>query len=79
MPRSAARAFSGSETSIFSASASSAFFASALAANSASRSANVAERRAKNASCAVRKRCHSASSASLCARPAAFHSAIRSR
>ncbi|OLS99854.1 hypothetical protein BJF90_37780 [Pseudonocardia sp. CNS-004] len=79
MERRAARAAVGSEVSIFSASVRRAFLASALAANSASRSANVPDRRAKKASWAVRKRCHSASSASFCARPVAFHSAIRSR
>ena len=77
--RRAARAASGSQTSIFSASSSSARLAAAFASNSASRSAKFCDRRAKKASCAVRKRCQSASSASFWARPAAFHSVIRSR
>ena len=79
MSRSAARAESASSVSIFSASTSSARFASAFAPNSASRSLNTWVRREKNWSWAPRNRCHSASSASFWARPAAFHSAISSR
>ena len=77
--RSAARAASRSEVSTFSASASSASLASAFARNSASRSALEALRAAKKVSCAPLNRCHSASSTSLAARPAAFHSVNRSR
>ena len=47
--------------------------------NSASRSAVTALRAEKNVSCAALNRCHSASSTSLAARPAAFHSVSRSR
>ena len=79
MVRSAARAASRSEVSSLSASASSASLASALARNSASRSAVAALRAEKNVSWADLNRCHSASSTSLAARPAAFHSVSRSR
>jgi len=58
------------------ASASNSSFRFAFWVNSASRSSKTADRRAKNASWAARNRCHSASSESLGARPAAFQSTI---
>ena len=78
--RSAVRAARGSVTgSRASASTSSARLTSRFALRSASRVLKTSLRALKNVSCASRNRFHSSSSTSRRARPAAFHSVIRSR
>ena len=78
--RKAARAALRSVTGTsFSASVASSSLSFRFSDCSASRSAKTSLRAAKKTSCAPRKRFHSSSSASRWARPAAFHSVIRSR
>ena len=80
MERSAARADLWSVTgSSASASATRTRFFSRFSDSPASRAANTSDRAVKNTSWAARNRAHSASSTSRRARPAAFHSVIRSR